>query len=87
MNLERLDADRYRISDGTRDVEFDRERYEDLFYAGGTNTTALYRLLVDNVCTTRPDREAMAAMINATGDMEAVLDGLQQQIQAMGAPA
>lgn len=84
MNIEKLSENVYRISGGDRAVEFDHEKYEDVFYSASTNVTAYYRVLVDSVCETPDQREAMTAMINDGGDMEKNLSLLQAAVQALG---
>ncbi|MHC5037307.1 MAG: hypothetical protein ACYTHM_08340 [Planctomycetota bacterium] len=80
MKIEKLPEGRFRISDGTRNIEFDKASYEDLFYAVPLDSTALYRLLTEAVCRTDEERNTMVAMIEGQGDMEAGLNDLQDQI-------
>ncbi|MHC4846710.1 MAG: hypothetical protein ACYTCU_11205 [Planctomycetota bacterium] len=84
MNIEKLGENQYRISHGGKTVEFDHEKYEDVFYSASANTTAYYRVLVDAVCETAEEREAMTAMINEGGDMEKNLTALQDAVKALG---
>jgi hypothetical protein len=84
MNIEKLSQGQYRISDGNARVDFDKERYEDLFYAVPVDTTAFYRLLTESVCETDDERKAMVGMIEGLGDMEKGLQDLQEQIVSLG---
>jgi len=84
MNIEKLGDNQYRISLGGQAVEFDHEKYEDVFYSASANTTAYYRVLVDSVCESAEQREAMTAMINEGGDMEKNLAALQANVKALG---
>lgn len=84
MNIEKLGDNQYRISLGDKAVEFDHEKYEDVFYSASTNVTAYYRVLVDSVCDSSEQREAMTAMINEGGDMEKNLSALQENVKALG---
>ncbi|MHC4779221.1 MAG: hypothetical protein ACYTFG_11660 [Planctomycetota bacterium] len=85
MKIERLAEAQYRISDGERSVEFDQERFEDLFYAVPVDSTAFYRLLTEAVCETEGERGAMVAMINGLSDMDSGLKGVQDQVTGLGA--
>jgi hypothetical protein len=84
MNIEKFGDDQYRISLGERSVEFDHASYEDVFHSASANLTAYYRVLVDTVCITPEEREAMTAMINDGGDMEKNLAALQAAVKALG---
>ncbi len=84
MHIEKIGENQYRISLGDQSVEFDHEKYEDVFYSASTNVTAYYRVLVDSVCETGEEREAMTAMINDGGDMEKNLAALQEAVKALG---
>ncbi|MCI0341941.1 MAG: hypothetical protein L0216_12470 [Planctomycetales bacterium] len=84
MDIQRLSPERYRISGSGRAVDFDREKFEDLFYAVPVNTTAFYRLLVDNVCATKAEREAMAALVSGEADKEKALVAVQEKIKKLG---
>lgn len=85
MKIEKLGDDAYRISDGDKSVSFDREHYEDLFYAVPVDTTAFYRLLTEAVCESEQDRTTMVDMIKGLADMESGLKALQDEIQQLGA--
>ncbi len=84
MDIQRLSPERYRISGAGRSVEFDREKFEDLFYAVPVNTTAFYRLLVDNICSTKAEREAVAALVAGEPDREKALVAVQDKIKQLG---
>ncbi|MCU0722994.1 MAG: hypothetical protein MUC63_05175 [Planctomycetes bacterium] len=80
MKIEKTPQGRFRIVHGPHAVEFDRERYEDLFYAVPVDSTAFYRLLTEAVCETEAERKTMVALIQALPAMEAGLNALQDQI-------
>ena len=86
VTIESLSDDRYRITDGTREIAFGRERFEDLYYAVPTHPTQFYRLLTDQVSETQAERDSINAILEATGDREAVLRELMDQIQALPEP-
>jgi hypothetical protein len=80
MKIQKAPQGKFRITDGARFVEFDKERYEDLFFAVPVDPTAFYRLLTEAVCETEAQRTVMVAMIQALPSMEAGLQDLQDQI-------
>ncbi|MHC4599376.1 MAG: hypothetical protein ACYS47_10260 [Planctomycetota bacterium] len=84
MNIERVTEGKYKISDGERNVEFDQERFEDLFYAVPVDSTAFYRLLTEAVCETEDERTAMVTMIQGLPDMESGLKSVQDQVTGLG---
>jgi hypothetical protein len=83
MKIEKTRKGTFRISDGGQAVEFDKERYEDLFYAVPVDSTAFYRLLTEAVCETEAQRAAMVAMIRGLPSMEAGFKTLQDEIAKM----
>jgi hypothetical protein len=85
MKIEKLADDKYRIHDDARSLEFDKEHYEDLFYAVPVDSTAFYRLLTEAVCETEDERKTMVAMIEALPDMDSGLKALMDDIAALGA--
>ena len=84
MKIEKLEEDHYRISAAGQTIDFDKERYEDLFYAVPLDTTSFYRLLTESVCETDDDRKTMVSMIESLTDMESGLKTLMDQIVALG---
>ena len=84
MNIERLFEGKYRISNEDRRVEFDQERFEDLFYAVPVDSTAFYRLLTEAVCETDDERTEMVSMINGLSDMDSGLKAVQDGVAGLG---
>jgi hypothetical protein len=80
MRIQKTPQGKFRIADGPRFVEFDKDRYEDLFFAVPVDATAFYRLLTEAVCESEATRTVMVAMIQALPSMEAGLKDLQDQI-------
>jgi len=84
MKIEKLGEDLYRISTAENTIDFDKERYEDLFYAVPLDTTSFYRLLTESVCESEDQRKVMVSMIQSLDDMESGLKGLMDRIVALG---
>ncbi|GEM_PF-1394851 len=84
MKIEKTPEGAYRISGGGKAVGFDKEQYEDLFYAVPLDSTSFYRLLTEAVCRTEDERREMVDMINGLEDQEKGLSDLQKQIQDLG---
>ncbi len=57
-----------------------RQAFEDLFYAIPLNSTALYRLLTDQIPGNDGERERMVRILGCCSDMDAELMDLQKQI-------
>ena len=57
-----------------------RQAFEDLFYAIPLNSTALYRLLTDQIPGSDSERERMVKVLGGCPDMDADLMDLQKQI-------
>lgn len=86
MKLSKISSNQYRIEDSEDNklgIVFPREKFEDLYYAIPLNTTALLRLLLDNVCSSTEERQVVNAILEKSGQPTAVLEDLQQQIQRM----
>lgn len=88
MKISQLSADKYQISDDSHKVVFNREKFEDLYYAVPPkednellNTSYFLRLLLDNICENDEQRQMMNAMLGQASDRELLLQDLQRQIQ------
>jgi hypothetical protein len=92
LKLTKVDDNTYTVAAGDYSLTFDKERFEDLYFAvppkgqGRMNNTGFYRLLVDNVCKSDADRDALAKMFEVSGEKNPALDNLQDQIQEMPKP-
>jgi hypothetical protein len=84
--LETLPGNRYRITDGSHEIVFGSDRFEDLYYAVPTHPTQFYRLLTDQVCQNQADRDAINSILDATGDREVVLREIMTTIQELPKP-
>ncbi len=84
--IEKLAADRYRITDGFDRYDFGREKFEDLYYAVPTHATQFYRLLTEELVDNEDERKLMNRIIDRAGDREYNIDVLQEEIKKLPAP-
>ncbi|MBI4612436.1 MAG: hypothetical protein HY720_02395 [Planctomycetes bacterium] len=86
LRIEKRDDGRYRLTDGTEEVVFAKEKFEDLYYAVPTHATQFYRLLVEEVAAIPEERALMNRMIGGAGSREKVLNEIQEAIRGMPRP-
>lgn len=86
VHIEKLAEDLYRVTNGEFSVEFNKEKFEDLYYAVPLNNTGFLRLLLDDVSQSDADRLQINKMLDATESRNQALKALQEQIQKMDKP-
>lgn len=83
MKIEKINDNMYQISQNNQKIKFSRNKFEDLYYAVPVSTTALIRLLQDNICSNTQERICLNEMLQNCSDRLAELADLQKQIQNM----
>ena len=84
--IEKLAADRYRITDGFDRYDFGREKLEALYSAVPPPATQFYRLLTEELVDNEDERKLMNRIIDRAGDREYNIDVLQEEIKKLPAP-
>jgi hypothetical protein len=87
VRIEKISDDLYHLTNGTQKVEFNKEKFEDLYYAVPVNNTGFLRLLLDNISQTDEHRHSINKMLEATPSRTESLKALQDQIQKMPKPS
>ncbi len=82
MKIEKK-GDGYMLSSGGGQIVLSRDAFEDLYYAIPLSTTALYRLLTDQVPRNDGEREKIVGIIESGGDPDKELTDLQEQVRRM----
>lgn len=86
VRIEKRSENQYCITDGTLSVAFDKEKFEDLYYAVPLNNTGFLRLLLDNISQNDEHRHTINKMLDATPSRNQTLKTIQDQIQKMEKP-
>lgn len=84
--IEKIDEKRYRITDGSEELVFNKAKFEDLYYAVPTHPTQFYRLLVEELVDSDEERALMNRIIERAGDREYNIDILQEEIRKLPEP-
>ncbi len=79
VNIEKISEDEYRISVDSKFISFNKEKFEDLYYAVPVEEAIFLRLLLDNVCQSNEEIK----FINEEVADKGALNELQEKIQAM----
>ncbi|MEK7486587.1 MAG: hypothetical protein AABZ60_19875 [Planctomycetota bacterium] len=86
VRIEKRSENQYYLTNGSLSVEFDKEKFEDLYYAVPLNNTGFLRLLLDNISQNDDHRHTINKMLDATPSRNQTLKALQEQIQKMEKP-
>lgn len=86
IRIEKVSDDHYKLTNGEFTVDFNKEKFEDLYYAVPLNNTGFLRLLLDNVSQSDDHRLDINKMLDATESRNKALKELQEQIQGMEKP-
>jgi hypothetical protein len=83
MHIEKLDAGRFGIVQGSRRIVITKAQYEDLYYAVPMDLGLLFRQINDTVIGTDALRSEFLAMVKEAGGSNAAMAALQESVKAV----
>ncbi|MGE0432748.1 MAG: hypothetical protein AB7K09_24990 [Planctomycetota bacterium] len=91
VNVRKLGDNDYEIAGSGKALKFDREKFEDIYYAipeeqgKYKNETEFFRHLTDNICQDQSQRDIINFILDQEADAKvAALQSIQDQVRAIG---